>query len=430
MSKTLRVFLKKVSLFSELSDAELDLLAQVAVEVGYPRNSQIVREGDPGGSLLIVRSGEVRIVLDHPMGEPVHVSTFRPGDFFGEMSLFDRKPRSATATAVVDSRIIEIGGEAFMNVIAKTPQMALKVLAEIASRVRHTDETVRELADKVYREAYSAVQAKVCSELDSIKTIYQKTEERASQTLERAAQTVGHLEWLWSLLLRTIPVVGLALVVLAFFGIKSFNDVKTKVDEVNKWHDDVAKEGLQVQKIHQRLQSDAKDLAILKATMTDLQGIRESAGLGQRIETVDDLRRVALNYEQARRSVYQRYIAASDAFEPEVVLDAVDTYVMLGRGGRSGGKLVIKPEEQQGVLNALVFVLTNLPASDDPEHPGQIDWRQDSQLPELFRVVGKGVEDRPLKMTLDALRTGNRSVQAQSDTREYGADPGRLRGEG
>ena len=176
----------------------------------------------------------------------MRVSTLRPGDFFGEMSLFDRKPRSATATAVVDSRIIKIGGDAFMSVIAKTPQMALKVLAEIASRVRHTDETVRELADKVYREAYSAVQAKVCSELDSIKTIYQKTEERASQTLERAAQTVGHLEWLWSLLLRTIPVVGLALVVLAFFGIKSFNDVKTKVDEVNKWHDDVAKEGLQV----------------------------------------------------------------------------------------------------------------------------------------------------------------------------------------
>ena len=132
---------------------------------------------------------------------------------------------------------------------------------------------------------------------------------------------------------------------------------------------------------------------------------------------MDDLRRVALNYEQARRSVYQRYIAASDAFEPEVVLDAVDTYVMLGRGGRSGGKLVIKPEEQQGVLNALVFVLTNLPASDDPEHPGQIDWRQDSQLQELFRVVGKGVEDRPLKMTLDALRTA--IGQSQRDrTRE------------
>jgi diguanylate cyclase (GGDEF)-like protein len=154
MSETLKGFLKSVDLFSGLADGELDMLTQVATETDYPGDSEIVREGDPGGSLLIVRAGEVRIVRERPVGEEVYICTFRPGDFFGEMSLFDGQPRSATARAVVDSRIIEIGGEPFMTAIAKTPKVALRVLAEIASRIRRTDETICELADEVYREAY------------------------------------------------------------------------------------------------------------------------------------------------------------------------------------------------------------------------------------------------------------------------------------
>lgn len=403
MGDALKGFLEKVSLFSGLGETELDLLAQVANEVDYSRDNVIFREGDPGGSLLIVRTGEVSIVLERPTGEPVHISTCRAGDFFGEMSLFDGKPRSATARAVVDSRIVEIGGEPFMTAIAKTPKVALKVLAEIASRVRRTDETVRELADKVYREAYSAVQASVATELDSIKTIYQKTEERASQTLERAGQTVGHLEKLWSLMLRTMPVIGLALVILAFFGIRSFNDVQSKVEEVNKWHDEVAQERTQVQEIHRQLQSAAKSLRILKETMTDLRELRESAGLGQPIDTADELRRVAFNYRAARHSVYQRYLAAPQAFDPEVVLEAVDTYVRLARGGRSDGRLVIRPDEQPKVLDALLYVVTNL--------PDESDWREDRQLQDLFGLVGEAAEERQRETTLEALEQGIKRSQ-------------------
>jgi CRP/FNR family cyclic AMP-dependent transcriptional regulator len=403
MGETLSVFLRTVSLFSELNEADVDLLAQVATEVDYPRNGLVVRQGDPGGSLLIVRTGEVEVALERPSGESVPLSTFRPGDFFGEMSLFDRRPRSATATAVVDSRIVEIRGEAFMGAITKTPQVALRVLAEIASRIRRTDETVRELADRVYREAYPAVQASVATELDSIKTIYQKTEERAAQTLERAGKTVDNMEKLWSLMLRTIPVVALALVILTFFGVRSFNDVKAKVDQVNTWHHQIQAEAGEIE-------STSRKLKIVEETMTELRGIRESAGLGRAIETPDDLRRVALNYRGSQREVYQRYIEAlgasdGDDFEPEVVLEAVDTYVALGRGARDDGRLTMPSKQGGKVLDALVYVAKNLAGPDDAAHPGRTDWREYRRLRELFLIVGKAASERQRNKAVDDLKT-------------------------
>ena len=413
MGETLSVFLRTVSLFAELTEAEIDLLAAVATELDYPRNSVIVRQGDPGGSLLIVRAGEVRVALERPGGEAVHLSSFRPGEFFGEMSLFDRKPRSATAIAVVDSSVVEIGGEAFMSAIAKTPEMALRVLAEIASRIRRTDSTVRDLADKVYQEAYPAVHASVATELESIKTIYQKTEERASQTLERAGKTVDDMEKLWSLILRTIPVVALALVILTFFGVKSFNDVKAKVEQVNTWYDQVAANA-------EKIDSTSRNLQIVEETMTELRGIRESAGLGRRIETAEDLRWVALNYEMGTREVYRRYIdALGDRydFEPEVVLEAVDTYVALRRGARHDGRLTM-PEDRGKVLDALMYVAKNLAGPDDTAHSGRTDWREHRRLRELFLSVAAEASERQRKKVIDDLKTAittSRNDQTRQD---------------
>jgi CRP-like cAMP-binding protein len=98
MNDTLKVFLKDVSLFSGLSEDELNVLTQVATEVEYAKGSPIVLQDAPG-ALLIVYSGEVSIVLERPSGEPVHVSTFRRGDFFGEMSEDSQHQRSPAAVA-------------------------------------------------------------------------------------------------------------------------------------------------------------------------------------------------------------------------------------------------------------------------------------------------------------------------------------------
>ena len=79
----MKEFLKEVSIFSELGDEELDLLARVAHEKIYPKNSFIVRKGEAGASLFLIRSGEVKIVLEKPTGGEVSLTTLGKGSFFG-----------------------------------------------------------------------------------------------------------------------------------------------------------------------------------------------------------------------------------------------------------------------------------------------------------------------------------------------------------
>jgi hypothetical protein len=143
--------------------------------------------------------------------------------------------------------------------------------------------------------------------------------------------------------------------------------------------------------------------------VTDLRGIRESAGLDRPIETPEELKWVAFNYEQGRREVYQRYIAALGTspqyeFEPEVVLEAVDTYVTLGRGARSDGQLVMSSEDGGKVLDALLYVVKNLPESDGQGHPGGGGWREDRRLRELFLDVGAAAADPRHRMAIDDLK--------------------------
>ncbi len=150
MEESLKEFLKKASIFSNLNDKELDLLAKNAHEKAYPKNSYIIRKGEVGTSIFLMRSGKVNVILEKETGNKVHLSTLERGNFFGEMSMFDVRPRSATVVAEEDTTIIEIRREDFLQEIAKSSEISLKVLAEMTSRFRHTDETVKQKDDKVH----------------------------------------------------------------------------------------------------------------------------------------------------------------------------------------------------------------------------------------------------------------------------------------
>ncbi len=150
MEESLKEFLKKASIFSNLNDKELDLLAKNAHEKAYPKNSYIIRKGEVGTSIFLMRSGKVNVILEKETGGKVHLSTLERGNFFGEMSMFDVRPRSATVVAEEDTTIIEIRREDFLQEIAKSSEISLKVLAEMTSRFRHTDETVKQIDDKVH----------------------------------------------------------------------------------------------------------------------------------------------------------------------------------------------------------------------------------------------------------------------------------------
>jgi CRP/FNR family cyclic AMP-dependent transcriptional regulator len=137
--------LKRVPLFNDLSEAELDRFAEVTREREYPRNSVILFEDDPGDALYIVSAGQVKVVLIGEDGREVILSVLGDGDFFGEMSLIDDEPRSAHVIAMKDSHLIVLRRDDFQAQLQQHPSVALKLLRVLVQRLRRADQKIGSL---------------------------------------------------------------------------------------------------------------------------------------------------------------------------------------------------------------------------------------------------------------------------------------------
>ena len=76
-------------LFAELSDAELERVAQVAIPRSFPRETRVFHEGDAGDACYIVREGGCRVTREHPDGRAITLANLGPGAIFGELAMFD-----------------------------------------------------------------------------------------------------------------------------------------------------------------------------------------------------------------------------------------------------------------------------------------------------------------------------------------------------
>ncbi|HEX9576472.1 MAG TPA: Crp/Fnr family transcriptional regulator, partial [Myxococcales bacterium] len=108
--------------------------------------SVIVSQEEAGDALFVLFSGKVKVVLYGETGREIILSILRGGDFFGEMSLLDRQPRSANVVAVEDSQLLGLDREAFQTHLTTHPTTALAILAEMSRRLRHADEVIGNLA--------------------------------------------------------------------------------------------------------------------------------------------------------------------------------------------------------------------------------------------------------------------------------------------
>ena len=134
--------LRRVPLFAELSEAEIARLGDIARERGYPKNSVILFEDDPGDALYVVVTGLVKVVLIGEDGREVILSVLKEGDFFGEMSLIDDQPRSAHVIAMEDSSLVVLRREDFQHRIREAPGVALGMLKAMSRRLREADEKI------------------------------------------------------------------------------------------------------------------------------------------------------------------------------------------------------------------------------------------------------------------------------------------------
>jgi uncharacterized membrane protein len=131
--------LSRVSLFKRLEPDELEKLAAEVDQVHYKGGETIFNESDKGDALYVVESGQVRIwVLDEDV-EPVTLAELQPGDFFGELAVLDRGPRSTNATAIDDVELHRLSSDDFQNFLLAHPDASIDVICEIGARMRQTN---------------------------------------------------------------------------------------------------------------------------------------------------------------------------------------------------------------------------------------------------------------------------------------------------
>ena len=128
-------FLRRVPLFEDLDDHTLTEIANAAVEQSWAPGQEILRQGDTGVGMFIVRSGKVEIVQERG-GQAEKIRDLGPGNVFGEMALLDEFPRSATVRAVEPTTCLAITRWHFRGILESHPQIALALLPVLTKRLR------------------------------------------------------------------------------------------------------------------------------------------------------------------------------------------------------------------------------------------------------------------------------------------------------
>lgn len=132
--------LAQIPLFDTLSADDLEALAGRMIERSFKAGVSVFAKGDTGQSMYIVLSGAVQIYLPGEGDDPrVVLKDARVGEYFGELSLFDDKPRSASVEVTVDTTLLELTREEFGDYISKSKTAAMTFLAEMAERLRETN---------------------------------------------------------------------------------------------------------------------------------------------------------------------------------------------------------------------------------------------------------------------------------------------------
>ncbi len=139
-------YIRRVPLFSTLSDSEFKSLEHVFVVRSYTENQVIFMEEETGKYMYIVLAGKVKITKSSQGGKETILSIHQPGDFFGEMALIDGKTSPATVSAMEDCRIATISGHDFHTLLMKNDKIVRQMILVLCSRLRQVWAHVQSLS--------------------------------------------------------------------------------------------------------------------------------------------------------------------------------------------------------------------------------------------------------------------------------------------
>ncbi|MEX2391466.1 MAG: cyclic nucleotide-binding domain-containing protein [Dehalococcoidia bacterium] len=136
--------LKSVPIFSELGKRDLERLAKLMVPRTVKAGEVVIKENDQAAGFFVVASGKLEAVRGADSGNPQVLATYGPGDFFGEMALFEGFPRSATVRAVEDSECLAMTRWDFTAEMKNHPEIAVSMLPVLVRRLRNADAKLAE----------------------------------------------------------------------------------------------------------------------------------------------------------------------------------------------------------------------------------------------------------------------------------------------
>ena len=137
------VILNEIAHLQGLNAGEKAALAERMDLLRYPPGQIVFEYGDPGHALFMVRSGEVEIYIENKQGDKIILEVSGPGDVFGEISLLDDGPRTASVVALLETELLKLDREHFEDYVRLYTPAALNLLSAAARRLRTSSEHIR-----------------------------------------------------------------------------------------------------------------------------------------------------------------------------------------------------------------------------------------------------------------------------------------------
>lgn len=188
--------IRQAPLFSALDDEAAHALRESMVSLKLMKGHTLFKEGEEGDRLFVVVQGKIKLGTTSSDGRENLLSILGPGEMFGELSLFDPEPRTSTATAVTDVRLVSLAHDAVIGLITSHPQTSLELLRRLAQRLRKSNEV---LADLVFADVPGRV-AKAIMDLgerfgtqkdDGLHVNHDLTQEELAQLVGASRETVN-----------------------------------------------------------------------------------------------------------------------------------------------------------------------------------------------------------------------------------------------
>jgi len=187
---------RKAPLFSALDDESAATLRASMTPVKVSKGNTLFKEGDAGDRLYVVIEGKLKLGTSSGDGRENLLSILGPSEMFGELSLFDPGPRTATATAVTDARLLALAHDQVIGWVTQHPRVSLQLLGRLAQRLRRSNEV---LADLVFSDVPGRV-AKAIMDLgsrfgvekdDGLHVNHDLTQEELAQLVGASRETVN-----------------------------------------------------------------------------------------------------------------------------------------------------------------------------------------------------------------------------------------------